>query len=220
MRLRNLFFLAGAGGGAFLISIAGQQKTVRVVAAPPCKGGLASYPPWERDWTSANLPAGSVVTAQGRVILPATSPFIKMVGGFVLAIFGSFVGAWLGYEFGKLRDKRAVKFKAAIDFSDAVLSALSGIYPLDSAWPDDVNHYFRAVFPQMQMAVSRFRPFIPPKRRPEFDAAWNRYRLGDEGREIDVQLYQDYMAFGNNPNAKQKLYDNVAALLKFSEIAN
>jgi len=218
--LGGLLFLVAAGDGALLISTAAQQKTVRVIAAPPCKSGLVSCPPWQRDWNSAILPAGSVVTAQGGVILPVSRSLAKCLGGFILAMFGSFVGAWLGYEFGKLGDKRAAKLKAAVDFRDAVHTALSGVYPLASTWPDDVNSYFRAVFPQMQMALSRFRPFIPTKRRPEFDAAWNRYRLGNEGREIDVQLYHHYMAFGSNPNARQKLYDNVTALLKFAEIAN
>ncbi len=69
----------------------------------------------------------------------------------------------------------------------------------------------------MQLAVSRFRPFVSTKQRAAFDRAWAQYRLGDEGREIDVQLYHDYMAFGSNPDPKKRLHDNVAALLKFAD---
>ena len=151
--------------------------------------------------------------------IPGTDYYATMDTLKELAVtaFGSFLGAWLAFLFGKRQDNAKALEKAAVDFRDAVHAALSGVFPLASEWPKDADKYFRDVFLPMQLAVSRFRPFIPPTQQAAFDHAWKLYRLGDEGREIDVQLYHHYMAFGSNPDYKKRLHNNVSALLKFAE---
>jgi hypothetical protein len=39
--------------------------------APPCKDGLQTCKPWERDWGNTRLKPGSLITDQGAIIEPA-----------------------------------------------------------------------------------------------------------------------------------------------------
>jgi hypothetical protein len=115
------------------------------------------------------------------------------------------------------RDRLNAGQNAAASFRAAVLAALNGLYPLPTRWPgSDIDHFLRDAFPMLQSAVAGFRPFVPVWRRRAFDRAWFKYRCGT-GREIDVQHYSHYLAYRDNPNARENFRRNVDALLSFAK---
>jgi hypothetical protein len=135
--------------------------------------------------------------------------------GLVVAV----VTAVVAHKLAVRRDRETARRNAAVRFRAAFMSALSGLYPLPTSWPadKDIDRVLRGVFPTLQGAVAEFRPFVPFWRRWLFDRAWFKYRCGT-GRRIDLQNYHHYTEFGSNPNAKENLRRNVAALLSFATI--
>jgi len=101
-----------------------------------------------------------------------------------------------------------VRRSAAATFRTFIIATLSGLYPEPATWPDDGDPALRKLFPALQVAVAQFRPFIPLWRWRVFDRAWFRYRCAT-GRPIDVECYQHYMAFGDNPDANGNFRRNV-----------
>jgi hypothetical protein len=93
---------------------------------------------------------------------------------------------------------------------------LSGLYPLPTSWPDNVDASLRQLFPALQRAVAAFRPYLPAWRRWAFDRAWNEYRCGT-GRDIDLQNYHHYIGFQSNPNTKENFRRNIDRLLALHE---
>ncbi|MEK7842055.1 MAG: hypothetical protein AAB197_05210, partial [Deltaproteobacteria bacterium] len=107
------------------------------------------------------------------------------------ALIMATVGAYLA-EFNSRRSRLAI---AAAKFRDTILTELKGLYPIPSDWPKDFNVFdckLRQAFPNLQVAVTNFRPFVPRYWRWAFDRAWFIYRLGKNGREIDKQQYDQY----------------------------
>jgi hypothetical protein len=109
---------------------------------------------------------------------------------------------------------------ASTTFRNTILTELKGLYPIPSDWPKDINmldQRLRQVFPSLQIAVANFKPFVPWYWRWIFDRAWRIYRLGKDGREIDRQLYHQYMSFSDNPNYKDNFKHNVDKLLSYAK---
>jgi hypothetical protein len=132
----------------------------------------------------------------------------------VSLIVGLVVG-WFAHTLAVSRDRRSARRSAAKDFQASVLDALSGLYPLPTSWPDNVDASLRQLFPALQRAVAAFRPYLPAWRRWAFDRAWNEHRCGT-GRDIDLQNYHHYIGFQSNPNAKENFRRNIDRLLAFS----
>jgi hypothetical protein len=66
--------------------------------------------------------------------------------------------------------------------------------PVD--WPttsSGIEALLKGKFPELQAAVAEYEPYVPPWQRWAFKRAWNRYRLGKEGRDIDGQDYWQYI---------------------------
>jgi hypothetical protein len=122
----------------------------------------------------------------------------------------------VAHRLATLRDRRNAKRIAATTFRSTVLSALNGLYPLPFQWPDDIARSLGNAAPTLQSAVAQFRPSVRWWRRRAFDRAWFRYRCGTL-REIDLQNYHHYIAFGSNPDYKANFRRNVDALLSFAK---
>ena len=88
---------------------------------------------------------------------------------------------------------------ACAAFRSTVTGKLSSLYPLPTSWPSNPEPQLRAIFPDLQAAVSQFRPYVPWYRRKAFDRAWLQYRSAYL-REIDVQCYHHYIAFEGQPD--------------------
>lgn len=108
---------------------------------------------------------------------------------------------------------------AAAKYRSALLESFAGLYPVPSNWPKNIDVHLRQAFPLIQRAVAEFRPYVPRRARNSYDQAWFVYRLGTDGREIDKQLYHQYMGFTDpgQPvvDPKMTFYNNVAGLLAF-----
>lgn len=109
---------------------------------------------------------------------------------------------------------------ATVKFRTSLFQAMTGLYPVPSNWPGNIDAHLRQVFPALQQAVSEFRPYVPWHARRSYDRAWFVYRLGRDGREIDKQLYHQYMGFTSpgEPviDPKETFRVNVAGLLAFA----
>ncbi|MCQ8116997.1 hypothetical protein [Methylomonas rosea] len=104
---------------------------------------------------------------------------------------------------------------ACVAFRAAVLSELGSIYPNPAEWPKNIDAFLRSHFTALQIAVENFRPFVPWWKRWLFSRAWFHYRCST-GRPVDIQCYQHYVDFGDNPNHKAIFYANVSRLLAFA----
>jgi hypothetical protein len=109
---------------------------------------------------------------------------------------------------------------AAAKYRAALLEALAGLYPIPTNWPSNIDSHLRQAFPQLQRVVAEFRPYVPWHARRSYDQVWFVYRLGTNGREIDKQLYHQYMGFISlgEPviDPKETFRANVAGLLAFA----
>lgn len=102
----------------------------------------------------------------------------------------------------------------------SVLEALSGLYPIPTNWPSNVDAHLRKAFPTLQRAIAEFRPYVPWYSRRSYDNAWRVYRVGTDGREIDKQVYHQYMGFTSpgEPviDPKETFRVNVSRLFRFA----
>jgi len=109
---------------------------------------------------------------------------------------------------------------AASKFRGVLLSDFAGLYPIPANWPSNIDARLRQIFPSLQHAVEEFRPYVPFHVRRSYDRAWFVYRLGSDGREIDKQLYHQYMGFTSpgepTIDPTQTFRSNVARLLAFA----
>lgn len=123
--------------------------------------------------------------------------------------------AFVGYIAWRNNRKNRVA-AASTQFRAIVLRTLVGLYPSPVDWPDDIDAHLRHIFPDLQVAVAEFRPFVPWWQRRSFDDAWFRYR-SSTGRKIDIQVYHHYMSFSDQPEPKDTFYMNVSRLLSFAK---
>ena len=131
-------------------------------------------------------------------------------------VLGALVMAFLvGYISGRVA-KTGRYASACQNFRAALLGEFTGLYPLPSNWPTDIDDYLRNKFPQLQAAVAEFRPFVPWFRRWLFDRAWRKYRNA-YGRAVDIQVYHHYVAFGSQPDPKDTFKVNVKRLLSYAD---
>ncbi len=131
-------------------------------------------------------------------------------------VFGAvLLAAFVGYVTWRnnLKNRRAGACDA---FRAAVLGKIAGLYPAATNWPENIDDYLRRIFPDLQVAVARFRPFIPWYKRRAFDRAWLCYRSAYL-REIDVQCYHHYIGFDDQPDPKSTFRDNVDRLLSYAK---
>ena len=145
-----------------------------------------------------------------------TDIIIKYRGGIAGTLIMAFVVAYLASRNNRL-NRLAI---ASTTFRNTILTELKGLYPIPTEWPKDISmldQRLRQAFPNLQTIVTNFRPFVPWYRRRAFDKAWFIYRLGKDGREIDEQLYHQYMSFSDNPNYKEHFKRNVDKLLSYAK---
>ena len=116
--------------------------------------------------------------------------------------------------------RRNASAAAAIKFRSALLDAFSGMYPVPATWPANIDSHLRQLFPALQRAVEEFRPYVPSYSKRSYDTAWFVYRLGADGRDIDKQLYHQYMSFTSPGRAvvdpKETFHVNVKKLFAFA----
>jgi|SRR6185312_5691052 len=136
----------------------------------------------------------------------------KFLVGILIALVG-----WLLLLYVHRKNARR---SAAAKFRATVLEALSGLYPIATNWPKNVDTHLRQVFPTLQRAVAEFHPYVSKHARHAFESAWFVYRLGENGREIDKQVYHQYMGFTSpgEPviDPKETFRANVSKLLGFA----
>lgn len=138
-----------------------------------------------------------------------SAPFATLLVGLLSALLVLYVR------------RRNASASAAAMFRAALLDALSGMYPVPTTWPANIDLHLRQLFPAVQRAVQEFRPYVPWYSKRSYDRAWFVYRLGIDGREIDKQLYHQYMGFTSpcEPvvDPKVTFHANVKKLLAFAD---
>ncbi len=82
---------------------------------------------------------------------------IQFFATIAAALIAAFIGVWALFRVWKLNARRA----ASVKFRAAILTAFSGLYPLPTEWPNDIEQRLRSVFSELQIAIAEFRPFIP-----------------------------------------------------------
>jgi len=133
-----------------------------------------------------------------------------------IALLTTLVGGLLLLYVHRKNARRAATSK----YRGTLLEAFSGLYPIPSNWPKNVDAHLRQLFPIVQRAVAEFRPYVPLHSRKRYDKAWFIYRLGEDGREIDRHVYHQYMGFTSpgEPvvDPKDTFRTNVGKLLEFA----
>lgn len=117
--------------------------------------------------------------------------------------------------------RRNAARSASVKFRNTILTKLAGLFPVASNWPDNIHRHLESVFPDIQAAVSEFRPYVPLWRRKTYDRDWFAYYCCT-AREVDhnCQVYHHYMDFTSAeqpvPNGKKTFHRNVARLLSYA----
>jgi hypothetical protein len=147
-------------------------------------------------------------------------------------IAGALAMAFIVAYLAGLNNRRNRFATASAKFHSDILAILSGLYPLASNWPKDINTLdavLRLIFPKMQIAVEEFKRFLPWYKKIFFNHAWSRFRNA-YGREQDIQCYHHYMPFistsivkgkeiteDNTASYKENFKHNVDKLLSFAK---
>jgi hypothetical protein len=134
---------------------------------------------------------------------------------WLLGIAGALSIVLINYRLANTRDRIARLAAASTKFNSNILNILSGLYPLASNWPKNINDLdavLRSAFPKMQIAIEEFNPFLPWYKQIFFKRAWSRFRNA-YSREQDIQCYHHYMPFISTSivNGKEVTEDNTAS---------
>jgi hypothetical protein len=150
------------------------------------------------------------------VIEYITNHFYDASAAILLACFTAYLGWRSWNKFRLINAKDAFNKKAH--------SIFEGLYPIPTNWPNnglEVKVILEALFNDLQVAVNDFRQYLPKRKQTVFDEAWFIYRLGEDGREIDKQCYQQYMGFSSpdtpTRDSKELFHENVSRLLSFAK---
>jgi len=138
---------------------------------------------------------------------------------WLLGIAGGLATILIKYRLTNTREKIARLATASAKFNSEVLNILSGLYPLASNWPKNINELdvlLRSAFPNLQIAVEEFKHHLPWYKQIHFNRAWSRFRNA-YGRKQDIQCYHHYMAFESNPDYKENFKHNIDNLLKYAK---
>lgn len=148
----------------------------------------------------------------------------------ILALIISVVASIFAAYWAWRNNVKSRQAAACAKFRAAVLVELGSIYPIPDAWPSDIDDFLRTRFTALQIAVEEFKHFIPSKQRKKFEDDWFTYRLGKDGREIDIQCYYQYkpliitsiidgeqVTFDNSKTYKEKFKHNVSSLLEYAK---
>lgn len=123
------------------------------------------------------------------------------------------------------RVKEARRMGASIKFRSAILAELDALYPIATVWPKNEAAFFKAAFPNLQIAVTEFRHFVPWYRRRSFDNAWLCY-YSAYPKDTKDQIYHHYMASFDPLTETQEIattrrnktfHTNVSNLLSFAK---
>lgn len=148
----------------------------------------------------------------------------EIVAALLTAAFGAHL-VW--------RNNRKNRYATACGkFRADVLSALVGLYPSPSAWPDQklaIHEELQRRFPALQLAVAEFRPQLPFWRTRMFDRAWNLYLNGEptgDGSRLGYWQYVPHSGDGicngqrfshdNRLTYQDDFKSNVAGLLSYA----
>jgi hypothetical protein len=127
----------------------------------------------------------------------------------LLLIVPTLIGAILVVTGNHLLSRRR---DGSVKFRDSIIERLDGLYPLPVDWPEDIDATLRKLFPEMQIAVAEFRPYVWHWRRRAFDRAWYRFYC-DSDTECEFENYSHYVS---GPQARAKFKHNVQHLLSFA----
>lgn len=102
-------------------------------------------------------------------------------------------------------------FIASREFHDTIRAEFEGLYPTPSKWPSEpirLINILKDKFPRLEIAVHKFRDYLPCFIRPSFDRAWYAY-LGDENK-VGYHRYWQYVPHHDSSleNGKIIIYDN------------
>lgn len=100
------------------------------------------------------------------------------LGSFSLgSVAGGIVGVIAGHYLTKSRNTEDREIKgsndAAAKFRAAIITELTGLYPIPIDWPDDIGSRLNATSPKIQAAVEEFKPFVTDG--TAFNEAWLQY---------------------------------------------
>jgi len=142
-----------------------------------------------------------------------------MENRILLSICLTLFGLLAVHRLALYRQKESSRIVAANDFVSTITLELSEIYPVSSNWPEDIDCYLRNKFPILQAAIENYKPYV--KNQKGFNKAWDFYRLGEEGRIKDKQLYHQYMGFQSNDEPviipEVRLRENINQLLSYAK---
>ena len=131
---------------------------------------------------------------------------------WLLGIAGALLTILINFWLANTKERIARLAAASAKFNSDVLIILSGLYPLPSNWPENINELnaiLHTAFPKMQIAIEEFKRFLPWYKQIFFKRAWSRFRNA-YGREQDIQCYHHYMPFSGMSivDGKQEEHDN------------
>ena len=103
-----------------------------------------------------------------------------------------------------------VYFAASREFHDTICSEFKGLYPTPSQWPADeiqIIKILKEKYPRLEIAVHKFRAYLPCFIRTRFDKAWLEY----VGEKDGYQSYWQYVPYHDtsvNYDGTVTKYDN------------
>ena len=139
-----------------------------------------------------------------------------IIGSTLLACFAGYV-AYLNFSINNFN-------VASVKFRSAILAELGALYPIPTVWPKNEDAFFKDAFPNLQIAVTEFRHFVPCYLHRSFDNAWLCY-YSAYPKDTKDQIYHHYMAFHDIGEMQQDgearrnktFHANVSNLLSFAK---
>jgi len=126
-------------------------------------------------------------------------------------IIAAAVGGWWVYIINKANSIRTAKYA----FISSILECFEGIYPARIVSNSEIFASLEAAYPKINIAVHKFRFYVPSNMLPTYDNAWKEYEHWYKSTNESNIMVHVFYGKGNDPY--KELRDHIESLLYYAK---
>ncbi|MCG7499355.1 hypothetical protein MHO82_21040 [Vibrio sp. Of7-15] len=145
-----------------------------------------------------------VTQVECTVVIPYS--YLNLIVPFA-TIIAAIIGGWWVAKINKANSIRTAKY----DFLSSVLVCFEGVYPARAGSNQEIFTVLRSAYPKLNVAVHRFRFYVPASSITSYDDSWNEYEQWyQNNNEQSITVHAFY---GEGASPYKKLCEHIKTLL-------